>query len=137
MPKLTHKQEKFARNIVAKEMTQTAAYKDAYDCEDMSEEAIRVEACKLAKTPKVALTMDKLREEYAEYFNYDAKTHFEDLKKRRDLAETPSGEHGNINLNASIRATELMGKMTGKYVDRTEIEANVTGSINVNIVTGK
>ncbi len=134
--KLTAKQKKFARNIVAKEMTQTDAYRDAYDTENMADKTIKEKASIEARKDNVRASIDKLRDEYAEYFNYDAKQHFEDMKFQRELAMTPAGDNGTVNNNAAIRATELMGKMTGKYVEKSELDVNHTGNISVNIVTG-
>ena len=50
---LTAKQEKFIQNIV-KGMSQREAYKDAYNADGMSDNAIDREASLLAKNPKVA-----------------------------------------------------------------------------------
>ena len=135
MAKLTHKQETFARNVV-KGMTQIDAYKNAYDAENSSADAIYVNACNLAKNTKVALRVEELRARQQKILDYDLAAHMEELELARQLAMTPRGEDGRINEGAVIRATELKGKVVGHYVDKQEIKAEVSGNISVNIITG-
>jgi hypothetical protein len=59
LDKLTIKQEKYAQNLFAG-MSQREAYKQSYNCENMSDVAIDVEACNLAANPKVALRIEQL-----------------------------------------------------------------------------
>ena len=133
---LTPKQEKFCRNIIVKQMNQSDAYRDAYDTENMKNKSIHEKASELANTVKVSSRMDDLRKEYADYFNYDAKKHFEELEQARQLSLIPKGEHGTINENAIIRSTELKGKLCGHYIEKSEVDAKVSGNISVNIITG-
>ncbi len=60
--KLTIKQEKYAQGLFMG-LTQREAYKQAYDAENMSDEAIDVEACRLAQNPNVALRLEQLNNE--------------------------------------------------------------------------
>jgi len=65
-PKLTIKQEKFARQYVGPcEGNASAAYRAAYSAEKMSDEAVHVAACRLLQNAKVALMVDQLKAEYA------------------------------------------------------------------------
>lgn len=67
LPKLTIKQEKFARQFVGPcEGNASAAYRKAYSASNMSAEAIRVEACRLLDRPNVALMVDRLKAEQAD-----------------------------------------------------------------------
>ena len=55
MADLTIKQERFAQRYV--ELGNASeAYRQSYDAEDMSDEAIRVEASRLLDNPNVSLT---------------------------------------------------------------------------------
>jgi phage terminase small subunit len=57
---LTPKQEKFAVEYV-KSGDKSAAYRLAYNAENMGLESVNVEACKLSSTPNVSLRIDELR----------------------------------------------------------------------------
>ena len=62
---LTPKQEKYAQGLF-KGLSQREAYKQAYDAGNMSDEAIDVEACRLADNPKVTLRINELTNEFSE-----------------------------------------------------------------------
>ena len=57
---LTVKQELFA-DYLAGGLNQTESYRKAYAAQRMSDAAIRVEACRLAKHPKVVAHVDAIR----------------------------------------------------------------------------
>ena len=63
--KLTIKQEKYAQGLFTG-LSQREAYKQAYDAENMTDEAIDVEACILANTPKITLRIEQLTNELKE-----------------------------------------------------------------------
>jgi phage terminase small subunit len=63
--KLTIKQEKFAQGLFAG-LLQKDAYKEAFNCEKMSDNAIDVEASKLANSPKIALRLKELQDKLCE-----------------------------------------------------------------------
>ena len=54
---LTSKQAAFVAEVVSG-ATLTAAYRAAYDAEGMAPESVRVEACRLARNPRIALMID-------------------------------------------------------------------------------
>lgn len=57
---LTSKQAAFVAEVVSG-ATLSAAYKAAYDAEGMEPESVRVEACRLARNPNIALAIDEGR----------------------------------------------------------------------------
>jgi phage terminase small subunit len=57
---LTPKQEKFAQRLVETDKP-SESYRFAYDAENMSDEAVAVEACRLQDNPNVALRIEELR----------------------------------------------------------------------------
>jgi len=63
--KLTIKQEKYAQGLFSG-LSQRAAYKQAYDAENMTDKQIDEEACKLAATPKVSQRVEQLVNELAD-----------------------------------------------------------------------
>lgn len=58
---LTPKQEKFAQRLVETDKP-SESYRHAYDAENMSDEAVSVEACRLQDNPRVALRIAELRQ---------------------------------------------------------------------------
>ncbi len=57
---LTPKQEKFCQRLVETDKP-SESYRHAYDAENMSDEAVAVEACRLQDNPNVALRIEELR----------------------------------------------------------------------------
>lgn len=64
MPKkaLTPKQERFAQCVATENMTYSDAYREAYNAENMTNEAIQVEASRLMSNPIVSLRVIELQE---------------------------------------------------------------------------
>ena len=60
-PKLTLKMEKFAQAYAVNGGNASAAYRTAYDAENMQPETIHVRACEMLKHGKVAVRLDQLR----------------------------------------------------------------------------
>ena len=121
---LTAKQEEYAKNIVAG-MNQADAYRSAYDAENMSDNAIYVEACRLADNPNVALRVAELRSELAKPTIMSAQERLEWLT---GLVNT-----GNVFSMPTdkLRAIDIMNKMTGEYVQK--IEADVKNEVTISI----
>lgn len=61
MKALTKKQERFAHLVGADGLNQSAAYREAYGNKTMSNEAVHVEASRLADVPSVALRIQALQ----------------------------------------------------------------------------
>ena len=134
LPKLTGKQEKFAQLLGTTNMNQSDAYRMSYDAENMSPEAISEEAYRLTKHPEVSLRISHIKNESQLHLKYDAEAHFKELEELKKLALTPMGKDGNIDVKAGIKATELKGKLTGLYVEKSEVK--YPQGIDVKIVTG-
>ena len=121
---LTAKQELFAQNIV-QGMTQADAYRSAYDAENMSDNAIYVEACRLADNPNVALRVKELRDQLANPVIMSAQERLEWLSRFVNAGAM-------FVLSAEkIRAIDTMNKMTGEYV--TKVEADVSGEMTITV----
>lgn len=67
---LTPKQEKFCQEYVMYG-NKSRAYRVAYNAENMSSEAIGVEAVNLCKNPKVALRIEEIQKDLTERFKTD------------------------------------------------------------------
>ena len=101
---LTGKQEEFAKNIV-QGMNQADAYRSAYDAEEMSDNAIYVEASRLIDNPKVALRIKELRDSLAKPTIMSAQERLE------WLSYLIGADAGTTD---KLRAIDIMNKMTGE-----------------------
>jgi phage terminase small subunit len=113
---LTPKQEAFVQNIL-QGMNQADAYRSAYSCKNMSDNAIYVNASKLAADAKVALRLKELRNELAKPSIKTAQERLEWLTQLIDNAEEGTNE--------KLKAIDIMNKMEGCYVQKLEGNINV------------
>lgn len=120
---LTDKQEKFAQAI-AKGFNQSDAYREAYTAENMSNEAIGVEACRVMNNPKVSLRVKELKERALKRFDITIDDLIHELEEARELAKLSSQP------SAMVSATMGKGKMLGLITDKKE----VTGNVNVTMM---
>lgn len=118
---LTDKQEKFAQNLV-QGMSQADAYRSAYNTKNMSDKTIHEAASRLVADSKVSARLFELRNTIAQRAIMSAQ------KRLEWLTEVVSGEH---DVNAKLKAVDLMNKMTGEYVQK--IEADVKSDVTINI----
>ena len=113
--KLTGKQRAFAR-CMADGMTQSAAYREAYDADKMSGAVIRNEASKLMAHPDITVTVERLiavkeRALLASGLSDRDKV----LQKLRTWIESAEPTDSN-----KLRAAELLGKSVGMFKEVTE-----------------
>lgn len=133
---LTKRQEQFVQNIV-KGMSQRQAYKNAYTCKKMSDNAIDREASLLMKHPKVSQRYKELTGKIQEAAEQEtimsAKERLEYLTgivmetEMETEVVVSQGVPQRItkpaDFNAKLKAIDLMNKMTGEYV--TKVEGNL------------
>lgn len=119
---LTAKQEAFVQNII-QGMSQADAYRSAYSCKNMSDNAIYVNASKLASDAKVALRLKELRNELAKPSIMSAQERLEWLTQL-----IKNEEEGT---NEKLKAIDIMNKMQGEYVQK--VEAAVTNEVTINV----
>jgi phage terminase small subunit len=113
--RLTLKRQAFVRACLENGGNASAAYRKAYDAENMSDVAVRIEACRLRRHPNIALAIKRFHQ------GQDAETaltfgqHMEQLRELRDTAE----DRGQ--LSAAVKAEFLRGRAMGFYRrDRAE-----------------
>jgi phage terminase small subunit len=121
---LTPKQEAFVQNIL-QGMNQADAYRSAYSCKNMSDNAIYVNASKLAADAKVALRLKELRDELAKPSIMTAQERLEWLTER--IADE------EVDINAKLKAIDIMNKMQGEYVQKVETELKNAVSIHIEL----
>ena len=122
---LTPKQEAFVQNII-QGMNQADAYRSAYNCKNMSDNAIYVNASKLAADDKVALRIKELRDQLAKPSIMTAQERLEWLTQRIDDDE--------VDINAKLKAIDIMNKMQGEYVQKIQAEVKAETTINIELV---
>jgi phage terminase small subunit len=121
---LTPKQEAFVQNIL-QGMNQADAYRSAYNCKNMSDNAIYVNASKLAADAKVTLRLKELRNELAKPSIMTAQERLEWLTER--IADE------EVDINAKLKAIDIMNKMQGEYVQKVETELKNAVSIHIEL----
>lgn len=112
---LTPKQLRFAHSAVSG-VSLAEAYRQAYDAENMSERAIRTEACRLAAHPNVSRAMEAISAEMAGKMQVitvsDRDMLITNLRRWTKGEDTPT--------SGQLRAAELLGKACGLYRDIVE-----------------
>lgn len=118
---LTTNQENFVQNIISG-MNQTDAYRSAYPNQRMSDKTIHEAASRLMANSNVVARLSELRKELAKPSIMSAQKRLEWLT---DII------NGKNDINAKLKAVDIMNKMQGEYTQK--IEANVTNEVNINI----
>ena len=113
---LTPKQEAFVQNII-QGMSQADAYRSAYETKRMSDNAIYREASLLMSNPKVAQRLAEISAKADKPKIMSAQRRLEWLTERI--------EDDEVDINAKLKAIDIMNKMQGEYVTKVE------GSLNV------
>ncbi len=125
LPKLTSKQQQFVLHYSINGNNASDAYRSAYDCDNMSNESVNVEASKLLNHPKVSLWIKQAENNVNEVFNdeikYSAKDCFDELSEIQARAKKDKG-----NYSQEIKAVELKGKLAGHFVDKHQVSAGGT-----------
>jgi phage terminase small subunit len=108
---MTPKQEAFCLAYV-ETGNASEAYRRAYDAENMSAEAVAVEASKLLKRPNVALRVAELQAAHVERHKFTVDDMIAQLDEDRKFArelETPAAA-----ITASMGKAKLLGFLTDK-----------------------
>ena len=121
---LTPKQEKFVQCII-QGMSQADAYRSAYSCKKMSDNAIYREASLLVDSPKISQRIAELREKLTKSTIMTAQERLEWLTKLIQNTEEGTTDR--------LRAIDLMNKMQGEYVQKVEAKVDTDISINIEL----
>ena len=107
---LTAKQSRFAE-LVAGGLNYSESYRKAYDCRGMSAGALRVEAHRLSRHPKIVSAVKALRQGCPKTKRMVAEASEEWVEIRlMDLADSPFS-----TTSRKITAPELLGKNVGMF----------------------
>lgn len=120
LPKLTDKQQKFVLNYVINGNKASEAYRAAYDCSEMADNSIAVEANKMLNHPNITLWLKRananVQQVFEDEIKYSAKDCFDELDEVRERAKKDKG-----NYTQEIKAIELKGKLAGHFVDKHQV----------------
>lgn len=128
MAKLTPKQEKFCQKYI-ETGNASEAYRQSYDCENMSDESVNREAKALLDNPKITPRLKELQNKHAKRHNTTVDTLLGELEEVRQLALTPNGENGTLQLNVAVNAIMGKAKILGldkKVVDNISSDGTMT-----------
>ena len=116
--KLTDRQRLFCYEVVGKKQSLADAYRSVYRTEGWSDNAIRVEASRTLALPNVSLMVDRLKGEYDKLRKAQALSDSElALSKLRYFVENGTAEDGT-----KLRATEILARASGLFVDKIQTE---------------
>ena len=108
LPTLTSKQTAFV-NALLEGKTASHAYRDAYNCKNMSHGAVWVEASRLRRNTKVSLWLRHFQRIGMDAARITIEGHLAELGRARELAFA----HGQIS--AAVQAEHHRGKAVGLY----------------------
>ena len=111
MDKLTQKEELFCTLVVVEGLSQRQAYRETY-VTNASDEVVDVAASRLSKKAKVRLRSEELRTALVS-------PSIADRKERIELWSDIARDGGEKTADR-LRATELLGKAQGDFIERTE-----------------
>ena len=123
---LTPKQEKFCQGV-AKGLTYSDAYREAYNASKMKPESVNRLATKLMKDIKITSRVAELKEKTIGDIKHTIEDSFNNLRKAQELAMSRKNSLGEANpdLTNFIKAEELKGKLKGLYVEKKEISGGL------------
>ena len=114
--KLTGKQMAFCRAMASGTMTQSAAYREAYDADNMASASVRVDASRLLALPSITLMVETLKASIQASIQAQGLSDRDRvLEKLRTWIDDASPTDSN-----KLRAAELLGKSVGLFRDVTE-----------------
>lgn len=114
---LTIKQERFCM-VYVETGNASEAYRQAYNAENMSNEAIGVEACRLLDHPSVALKVKELKSGHTKRHELTIDDLVAELEEARQAALSAMV----VQSSASVAATMGKAKLLGLVVDKTDIK---------------
>lgn len=134
LPKLTYKQQKFVLRYIQNGGNASEAYRCAYDCTNMSDKAINVEASKMLKNPNVTLWIEYYQGNVQNFINeeiiYSTNDAFQELEELQKKSMSSSKTY-----NIAMKAIENKCKLKGLFKDQIEVSGGATvqmGSVEIN-----
>jgi phage terminase small subunit len=115
--KLTPKQEAAIHEFMKNGGNKSAAYRHAYNAENMKEDTIKVKACNLFKQDNIRTTLEALQEKVR-------KNSIADIQEIKEFW-TKTLRDDAQDMKDRTKTSELLGKTMGAFIDRTEIKTQL------------
>lgn len=115
--KLTPKQQNFVYKYIETGIA-SEAYRQSYSVENMSQESIWVEACRLLDNPKVSLKIKELQRKSQETHEVTVASITKELEEARTLGMTEK------QTAAVVSAITAKAKLHGLMVDKTQLSTD-------------
>ncbi len=124
MNKLTAKQKRFADYYLACLNASESAVKAGY-----SKKTAKEIGCENLTKPNIAEYIKKAQDKTANKLEITRETLVRDLTEIKQLALTPTGEYGNLELRNAISAMQEQAKLLGLYAPvETNSKLSIIGS---------
>jgi phage terminase small subunit len=114
---LTIKQEKFCM-VYVETGNASEAYRQAYNAENMTQNAVAVEACRILDSPNISLRIKELKSGHTKRHEITIDDLVAELEEARACAL--NGE--TKQTSAAVAATMGKAKLLGLVVDKTDIK---------------
>ena len=138
LPKITKREKAFVEQL-ALGNTQIAAYKSSYSSQKMSDESIRVEACRLAKKDNIQIWLEYFQQNIQtaieKKINYTALNAFEEYEETRKLAKKRISSDGATAIRAMQSAIDGKVRISGVAPDKdNELTLNNNFAVQIPAV---
>lgn len=120
---LTLKQEKFCM-VYIETGNASEAYRQAYNCENMKEASINVNASKLLVDAKVALRLDELKNQHAQRHNITVDDLIKELEEARKAALKADNPQSSAAVAATMGKAKLLGFDKGEQKEEPKPKTN-------------
>lgn len=120
---LTPKQELFCKAVVFDGMNYSDAYRHAYDTKKMTDKTINEKASLLKDNDKIRARIEELRAEI------DSPKIMSATRRAEKLSELADDEDPNV----SMKAIDLLNKMTGEYVQKVAADVDTNATIIIEL----
>ena len=139
LPVLTEKQNQCLIAYLTNGHKKAEAYRCAYDCSNMSDNSVYVEASRFFSNPTITPWLDYYKNNVAqsiqEKLNYNAEQHFQELDEMKQTAMHCKDKENNPNVSVALKAVELKGKLAGLYnTDKDELNNHNSFTVMGNII---
>jgi hypothetical protein len=119
MPKLTAKQDKFAR-LVAEGKTQADAYREAYNSAKMKPETIQNSAYKLMQNRELTARVEELKKEFTKNLDLTSQITVERQLKYTQKVIQECLKSGDWN--SYLKAMDMQNKLIGLYAPTRAVQ---------------
>lgn len=116
--RLTIKQDNFCLAMLKPNYDQSMAYKEAFDCENMTDKTVYEAASRLMNNSKIIARIAELRKPVVEKLQYTLEKAMEEAEQAFNVAKVKE------NGGAMVAAVQLRAKLNGLIIDKKEVRTS-------------